>query len=108
MQGRTVDRSLGQPPHSDRPVEGNPDGLAANALDLLTTEEVASSLRVKPSAVTKMVRRGVLPAVKIGRRWYFLRDDLRSELRRRTRTSRASLAAPDIDRLLHRVRRRRR
>ena len=36
---------------------------------MLTIEEVAERLRVSPAQVRAMIRRGELPAVKIGSRW---------------------------------------
>jgi excisionase family DNA binding protein len=44
--------------------------------DLLTATEVAEVLRVKRSTALDYMRRGVVPACKIGRRWYVLRTRL--------------------------------
>ncbi len=38
--------------------------------DLLTANEVADVLRVKRTTALDYMRRGVIPACKIGRRWY--------------------------------------
>lgn len=38
--------------------------------DLLTATEVAQVLRVKRTTALEYMRRGVVPACKIGRRWY--------------------------------------
>lgn len=38
--------------------------------DLLTATEVAEVLRVKRTTALEYMRRGVIPACKIGRRWY--------------------------------------
>ncbi len=38
--------------------------------DLLTATEVAEVLRVKRTTALEYMRRGVVPACKIGRRWY--------------------------------------
>ena len=38
--------------------------------DLLTATEVAEVLRVKRTTALDYMRRGVVPACKIGRRWY--------------------------------------
>lgn len=38
--------------------------------DLLTATEVAAVLRVKRTTALDYMRRGVVPACKIGRRWY--------------------------------------
>ena len=46
----------------------------ASALDtdiLLTVTEVARYLRVQPSTVRSMAKRGDLPAMKVGRSWRF-------------------------------------
>lgn len=44
--------------------------------DLLTPAEVADALRVKRATALDYMRRGVIPAFKIGRRWYALRPRL--------------------------------
>jgi excisionase family DNA binding protein len=38
--------------------------------DLLTPDEVAAILRVRRATAIDYMRRGVVPARKIGRRWY--------------------------------------
>ncbi|HVX32169.1 MAG TPA: helix-turn-helix domain-containing protein [Solirubrobacterales bacterium] len=38
--------------------------------DLLTPDEVAEILRVRRTTAIDYMRRGVVPARKIGRRWY--------------------------------------
>lgn len=38
--------------------------------ELLTANEVAAILRVKRTTAMDYMRRGVVPACKIGRRWY--------------------------------------
>jgi excisionase family DNA binding protein len=38
---------------------------------LLTVDEVATILRLKPETIRSMARRGDLPAIKIGRVWRF-------------------------------------
>jgi PTS system nitrogen regulatory IIA component len=38
---------------------------------LLTVDEVASILRLKPETIRSMARRGDLPAIKLGRVWRF-------------------------------------
>ncbi len=38
--------------------------------DLLTATEVAQILRVKRTTALDYMRRGIVPACKIGRRWY--------------------------------------
>jgi len=44
--------------------------------DLLTANDVAEVLQVKRSTALDYMRRGVIPACKIGRRWYALRSRL--------------------------------
>jgi excisionase family DNA binding protein len=41
-----------------------------NREDLLTPDEVAKILSVKRSTALNYMRRGVIPAVKIGKHWY--------------------------------------
>lgn len=38
--------------------------------DLLTANDVADVLRVKRTTALDYMRRGIIPACKIGRRWY--------------------------------------
>jgi len=44
--------------------------------DLLTANDVADVLQVQRSTALDYMRRGVIPACKIGRRWYALRSRL--------------------------------
>jgi excisionase family DNA binding protein len=44
--------------------------------DLLTADEVAAVLRLKRTTALDYMRRGVIPAFKLGRRWYSLRPRL--------------------------------
>lgn len=44
--------------------------------DLLTPSDVAAVLQVQRSTALDYMRRGVIPACKIGRRWYALRSRL--------------------------------
>jgi len=50
--------------------------------DLLTPAEVAEILRVQRSTALDYMRRGVVPACKIGRRWYSPRPLLDEHLDR--------------------------
>ncbi len=34
-----------------------------------TTAEVAEKLRITPDGVAKRIKRGLLPAIRVGRRW---------------------------------------
>jgi excisionase family DNA binding protein len=49
----------------------------------LTPDEVAAELRVSPSVVRRLVRRGDLPAVQVGRAWRVDEDDFKRWVRRR-------------------------
>ena len=44
--------------------------------DLLTADNVADILQIKRSTALDYMRRGVIPARKVGRRWYALRSRL--------------------------------
>lgn len=45
--------------------------------EMLTLEEVASRLKIKAETVRRLyVKKGILPAVKLGRRWRIDADDL--------------------------------
>ena len=48
----------------------------------LTPEEVASLLRVSPDAVRRLLRRGALPAVRVGRAWRVEETELQRWIRR--------------------------
>jgi excisionase family DNA binding protein len=41
-----------------------------------TTAEVANKLRITASGVTKRIKRGELPAVRVGRRWLIPKEPL--------------------------------
>lgn len=49
----------------------NAVSTAVDTRPLWTVEDVAMYLRIKPSTVRAMCRRGELPAVKVGRIWRF-------------------------------------
>ncbi len=56
----------------------------------LTPDEVAALLRVSPDAIRRLLRRGALPAVRIGRAWRVEEGELQRWLRRGLlRTARA-------------------
>ena len=48
---------------------------------LLTPQEVAEALRVSPSVVLRLLRRGDLPSLRVGRAWRVDEDDLRRWIR---------------------------
>jgi excisionase family DNA binding protein len=45
---------------------------------LMTQEEVAQLLRLRPSTVADLARRGDLPSVKLGRHRRYVREDVMS------------------------------
>ncbi len=45
--------------------------------ELLTVDDAAKILRLRPATVRRMARDGRLPAVRLARGWRFLEDDLR-------------------------------
>ena len=51
----------------------------------MTPAEVAAELRVSPAVVLRLVRRGELPALRVGRVWRVDHDDLRRWIRRHRR-----------------------
>jgi excisionase family DNA binding protein len=55
--------------------------------DLLTADEVAEVLRLKRATALDYMRRGVIPAFKLGRRWYSLRPRLDAYLASASRPS---------------------
>jgi Helix-turn-helix domain len=66
--------------HAGRPVravEPQPDHAPSfTRSDLLTANDVADILQIKRTTALDYMRRGVIPASKIGRRWYALRSRL--------------------------------
>ncbi len=48
--------------------------------EVLTAQEVAELLRVRPSTVLDLARRAVLPSFKVGKHRRFLRSDIDSWL----------------------------
>jgi excisionase family DNA binding protein len=48
--------------------------------NVATLQEAADLLRIPRSTASELARRGELPAVKMGRRWLFLRDLLHARL----------------------------
>jgi excisionase family DNA binding protein len=53
-----------------------PAGRQLTRTDVLSTSEVAELLGIPRSTVHELVRRGDLPARRVGRRWVFLRNRL--------------------------------
>jgi excisionase family DNA binding protein len=55
-------------------------GPAFSREELLTVDEIAEVLRVKKPTALDYMRRGVIPAFKLGRSWYSLRPQLNAHL----------------------------
>ena len=62
------------------------DGVSLTRADLLTADEVAELLRLRPSTVKDYARRGIIPSFKLGRFRRFVRADVEAtvELLRET------------------------
>jgi excisionase family DNA binding protein len=54
--------------------------LAFTRSELLTPTEVADVLRVTRATALDYMRRGVIPACKIGRRWYSERSQIEEHI----------------------------
>jgi excisionase family DNA binding protein len=50
------------------------EGKRARSRDVWTVEEVAAYLRLHPGTVYRLLRRGELPAFKVGNDWRFFSD----------------------------------
>ncbi len=50
--------------------------------DVMTVQDVATLLELKPYTVKEYARRGILPGRKLGRTWRFLRPELEDALQR--------------------------
>ena len=50
--------------------------------DVLTVDDVATLLELKPYTVKEYARRGILPGRKLGRTWRFLRPELEEAIQR--------------------------
>ena len=49
--------------------------------DVMTVDDVATLLELKPYTVKEYARRGILPGRKLGRTWRFLRPELEDAIR---------------------------
>lgn len=60
------------------PAPVNPDDGPTDSgdSDVMTAAEVAAYLRLKPSTVADLARRGTLPSIKLGRHRRYLRSDV--------------------------------
>jgi excisionase family DNA binding protein len=72
-------------PNAKPRVEKSLDAEARRPGAKLTAVEVASFLRIHPSTVYRMAKRGELPGFKIGTDWRFSPGDIREWLKSRTR-----------------------
>jgi excisionase family DNA binding protein len=55
--------------------------MAITRADVMTVDDVATLLELKPYTVKEYARRGILPGRKLGRTWRFLRPELEDALR---------------------------
>lgn len=62
--------------HMETPSPSRPVDVAFNREDLLSPDEVAEVLRLKRATTILYMRRGVIPAFKLGSRWYSVRSQL--------------------------------
>jgi excisionase family DNA binding protein len=56
------------------------DELILTRRELMTPDEVAALLRVRRTTALDYMRRGLVPAFKLGRRWYCRRSRLAAHL----------------------------
>ena len=56
--------------------------------ELMTANEVADRLKVTPGRVRQLAQDGILPGVKIGRDWVFMRSEVEDYALRRVRRGR--------------------
>lgn len=50
---------------------------------ILRVEEMAQSLNLKPSAISRKANEGAFPAVKIGRKWVFSSDIIQDRVKQK-------------------------
>jgi excisionase family DNA binding protein len=48
--------------------------------EMLTTEQAAAALHMRPDSLVRKIRRQEIPAVKIGKRWLIRKDALEAML----------------------------
>lgn len=91
----------GRQPHQQTPADSltpaQPPTLArarAEAVQLLTTEQVARHLSVNVTTVRRWIAEGRLPATQVGRGWRVHPADLRGVLRANMRHSSALVTGP--------------
>lgn len=56
------------------------DGVSLSRAELLTADEVAELLQLRPSTVQDYARRGIIPSFKLGRFRRFVRADVEATL----------------------------
>jgi excisionase family DNA binding protein len=57
------------------------EGVSLTRADLLTADEVADLLQLRPSTVKDYARRGIIPSFKLGRFRRFVRADVEATLK---------------------------
>lgn len=65
-------------------------------LDLLTVEDIADLLHIRPYTVREMARHRRIPATRVGKRWLFPRDAVTAWWQARTQGVAASQPAPPV------------
>jgi len=79
----TDDRSRdGRPHRAPQPYAGQGSARRITRADVMTVDDVAELLDLKPYTVKEYARRGILPGRKLGRGWRFLRPELEDAIRR--------------------------
>lgn len=58
------------------------EGVSLTRADVLTADEVAELLQLRPSTVQDYARRGIIPSFKLGRFRRFVRADVEATLER--------------------------
>jgi excisionase family DNA binding protein len=48
--------------------------------EMLTTEQAAAALHMRPDSIVRKIRRREIPAVKVGKRWLIRRETLNAML----------------------------
>ena len=54
----------------------------ASQPSFMTTDEVLDFLRINPRTIYRLIHRGDLPAVRVGRQWRFRQSDVEAWLER--------------------------
>ena len=79
----TDDRSRdGRSPRGPQAYAGQGSAWRITRADVMTVDDVAELLDLKPYTVKEYARRGILPGRKLGRGWRFLRPELEDAIRR--------------------------